>query len=79
MYEYQPIVDALASRPFRPFRMELSNGEMINVTHPEQVWVAETELVVAKPSGNGQGTISGVSFIGLDHVVQLHREMDSAL
>ncbi|MCI0335519.1 MAG: hypothetical protein L0228_20115 [Planctomycetes bacterium] len=77
MYAPQPILEALIVQPFRPFRLELSNGEMINVTHPEQVWVFATEILVAKPGTNGDRRLyGGFSIIGLDHVVQVHRQQE---
>jgi hypothetical protein len=79
VYAPQPIIEALSVRPFRPFRLELSNGEMINVTHPEQVWVFTSELLVARPGTNGDQRIyGGFSIIGLDHVVQLHRQQEAS-
>jgi hypothetical protein len=77
MYAPQPILEALSVRPFRPFRVELSNGELIAVTHPEQVWVFSSEILVAKPNTNGdQRLYGGFSIIGLDHVVQIHRQQE---
>jgi hypothetical protein len=77
MYAPQPILEALRVRPFRPFRVELSSGEMIDVTHPDQIWVFPTEILVAKRSANGDSRLyQSFSIIGLDHVVQIHREQE---
>ncbi len=80
MYKPQPIIEALRHAPFAPLRIELSNGEVLPVSHPDQVWVMPTELVVAKPSRDDRSaTIGGFSVIGLDHVVQIHRDANAAI
>jgi len=74
MHEPEPIVQAVRGRPFRPFQLELGNGETVEVTHPEQIWVMDTEVIIAKPATESQkGTVGGDSIVGLDYVVQLHR------
>jgi hypothetical protein len=75
MFAPKPILDALRVRPFQPFHIELTNGEMLNISHPEQVWVAATEILVARPGNTGDDLLyDSFSIIGLDHVVQLHRK-----
>lgn len=75
MFAPKPILDALRVRPFQPFEIEVSNGERIKITHPEQMWVAPTEILVARPGTNGDELLyDSFSIIGLDHVVQIHRQ-----
>ena len=75
MFGTKPILDALRVRPFLPFKVELTNGEMINISHPEQVWVAATEILVARPSKDGDSPLyESFSIIGIDHIVQIHQQ-----
>jgi hypothetical protein len=41
----------LRRRPFRPFRLCLSNGDSCDVRHPELMYVSRTEVVVALELG----------------------------
>ncbi|MBI1904119.1 MAG: hypothetical protein HYS13_23740 [Planctomycetia bacterium] len=45
--------EALARRPFEPFRVVLSSGTSYEVRHPEFGWLVKNGLYVGIPSGNG--------------------------
>ncbi|HEV3409517.1 MAG TPA: hypothetical protein VG095_04440 [Chthoniobacterales bacterium] len=45
--------ERLNERPFRPFRLHLSDGSHHDVPHPEFAWVAGTRLFIGRPRGNG--------------------------
>jgi hypothetical protein len=42
-YEFQQI---LSSRPFKALRLHFTEGETIEVRHPEMVWVASNMLFI---------------------------------
>ena len=46
------IVDLLRQRPFRPFTIQMSNGESFQVTHPETAVLTKSSLVVAQPDSD---------------------------
>lgn len=45
----ETIVELLHQRPFEPFEIRLSNGEVHQVRHPENVAVAKTRMAIAYP------------------------------
>lgn len=46
---YQDIYDALHTRPFQPFRLQLSNGQAHTVRHPEFALLTRHSVVVGIP------------------------------
>jgi hypothetical protein len=42
----QTFRDLLAHRPFRPFRLVMSSGQMYDVRHPEMAMLTRTDLLV---------------------------------
>lgn len=62
----------LRTRPFRPFRLYLTNGRQIDVRHPEMASLEENtvQVGVVGPMGADGPTIRPVA-IPLDHVANL--------
>ena len=73
MYSSQDLVEALHQKPFQPLRMELSSGEQIEITHPEQAIVTSTQGVILLKPADPPGTYHW-RLIGLDHILGLARE-----
>lgn len=72
MYSSQDLVEALRQRPFRPLQMELSSGEQIEITHPEQAIVTSTDgVILLKPSD--KPGVHHWRLVGLDHILGLSR------
>ena len=49
-----PVRDALATIPFQPFRLQLADGTVVQVTHPECVAFhprSPRNIVIATPTG----------------------------
>jgi hypothetical protein len=72
------LADALGSRPFRPFRIHVSDGSIYEVRHPELVHLTHHAALVCTPVDD-QPPIFIERFYLLDliHITQLEYE-DSA-
>jgi hypothetical protein len=70
MYNAEGLIQALGGRPFSPVDLQLSTGELIMLSHPDQAVVADTDAVMAFRAGRREGTVSW-RLIGLDHVVSV--------
>jgi hypothetical protein len=66
------LLQLLARRPFRPFRLHLSNGIQHTIVHPEQAVLtgAHVDLSVPNSPVTEQTPIDSV-FVALIHVVQI--------
>ncbi len=62
---------ALAPQSFRPFMLNMSNGETYRVTHPEQVMVDRSVAVIGTGRLNGQRRYERLVTCALVHVVSL--------
>jgi hypothetical protein len=49
----QVLNELLNRRPFDPFRVRLSNGDVFDVRHPEAALLLRTGLYIALPADNG--------------------------
>ena len=49
----QVLNDLLRRRPFDPFRVRLSSGDVFEVRHPEAALLLRTGLYIALPADNG--------------------------
>lgn len=38
--------DLLGERPFKPFRLVMSSGQVYEVRHPEMAWLTKTSILV---------------------------------
>ena len=45
-------IELLKQRPFRPFRLELSNGASFDISHPDKTWVSRHSILVGIPDPN---------------------------
>lgn len=48
----ETIQELLNRRPFEPFEIRLSNGEVHQVRHPENVALAKTRVAIAYPEAD---------------------------
>jgi hypothetical protein len=42
----QTFRDLLSQRPFKPFRLVMSNGQTYDVRHPEMAWLTRSDILV---------------------------------
>lgn len=66
MYNPDELLQLLRQRPFQSFRLELSSGEQIDITHPDGALVTEHDaVVIVRRRDDGRAALE---YIGLDHV-----------
>jgi hypothetical protein len=66
------ILELLRERPFRPFRIHLTNGTVHVVRHPEQAMVGPGYLILGIPAHEASGPeVSDTAFVSLLHVVEV--------
>ncbi len=62
---------ALGPKGFRPFLLNLSNGESYQITHPEQVLVDRSVAVIGTKRLNGERRYEKLVTCTLLHIVSL--------
>jgi hypothetical protein len=62
-----PILTAVRRRPFLPFRLQLADGSVFEVRHPEMLMVAPGYLVLGVPTPAGPPLAECVVTLGLGH------------
>ncbi|MBI3415117.1 MAG: hypothetical protein HY043_07325 [Verrucomicrobia bacterium] len=65
------IREVLDSKPFRPFRLHVSDGSSFEVLHPEFVWVLRTRVDIAVPTPDQPGVVERVHHCSLLHVTRI--------
>lgn len=61
----------LERSPFVPFRIHLSNGQTIDVRHPDFVWVFKSRLEVAVPSSDDASIMDHAEHVSLLHIARV--------
>jgi len=67
----QDILEALRQQPFRPFRIHLSNGNMLDVRHPEMVMVGRSTVVIFYPASDEPSLFDRYETVALLHINRL--------
>lgn len=62
------------NRPFRPYRMYLTDGRSYEIRHPDQVIVLRSRVVVGV--GGDNGVPDHIEHVALIHIVRIE-ELDS--
>jgi len=65
------IREKLSSRPFRPFRLFLSDGSKHEVPHPEFAWVFGGRVFVGVPRRNGDAAGDIVKELAILHLTRI--------
>ena len=65
------IREKLAHRPFRPFRLFLSDGSRQDVPHPEFAWVFAGRLFVGVPTRGANGDGGRVKELAILHLTRI--------
>lgn len=69
MITSKDVRELLQRQPFRPFRLQMSNGEIFEVPHPELALVLKTTVIVAKPDPNETEPIGdGFKLLSILHI-----------
>ena len=65
----EDIIELLRARPFRPFRVRLSDGQQFEVRHPELAMVGRSQIIIGTPDAQGpEGTFERTVNCALLHV-----------
>ena len=67
------IREMLNTRPFRPFRLFLSDGSHHDVPHPEFAWVFGGSIFVGVPARNGDVFDAYVKELSILHVTRAEK------
>ena len=51
---HQELYNALHKVPFRPFRVQLTNGQAHVIPHPDFAWLTRTSILVGMASGRDE-------------------------
>jgi hypothetical protein len=59
----------LQKKPFQPFRIHLSNGQVFDVTHPELGYAMRATMIVSRPAVDSPEVIGdGFHVIAIIHI-----------
>ncbi len=68
----EDVAEYLRARPFRPFRLRLSNGTTYEIRHPEMVIPTLSSVHVGIPAAQAPPpSVDAVVVVSLLHIVQL--------
>lgn len=59
--------------PFKPFRLNLTDGRNIDVTHPDQLLIAKSSALIGL-NPDAKGFVDGWTIVYLPHVVSVERQ-----
>ena len=48
----ETVRELLRHRPFQPFKLRMTNGDVFEVKHPESVLVLKTKVIVGDPEND---------------------------
>lgn len=66
------VFQALSKRPFEPFRIQVSDGTVYDIRHPELMMVGIGALIIGIPaSGQHWPVYERAETVSLQHVVKL--------
>jgi hypothetical protein len=65
------LLEIIRKRPFEPFRIQMSDGVIYDITHPELVMPGFTIAVVGVPADPSQPLIRVSHTITLSHITRL--------
>lgn len=70
----QEMLEAVRVRPFRPFRIRVSDGGTYDIRHPEVVMVTRTSAVVGLPEPDtAPPAVQKYCVVDLLHITRLER------
>ena len=70
----EEVIGALRTRPFRPFRMHVTDGATFDVRHPEVVMVTRTAALVGIPEpDDAPPAIEKFNLVDLLHITRLEQ------
>ena len=62
----------IVTRPFQPFRIFVSGGEVFDIRHPELCMPGVSSVIVGLPSRNSvEPAFDGFTVVNMDHIIRL--------
>jgi hypothetical protein len=46
------LINLIRQRPFKPFEIQMSNGEVFHVTHPETAALGKSNVIISRPDSD---------------------------
>jgi hypothetical protein len=65
------ILRLLRDQPFRPFRLQLTDGISYEIRHPDMAIVTPAAVYVGIPAPNTQGPATDIVMVSMRHIIQL--------
>ena len=73
----EEVLELIRRQPFRPLRIQSTDGVIYQINHPDQVIVLRGSLDIGVGAANGDGPSERVQRLSLIHVVRIE-EADAA-
>ncbi len=70
---HEDLRDYLRERPFRPFRLVLTEGTIYEVRHPELFMLGNRSVVIGLPRHPTETVYDRTTMVNLFHIVRLER------
>jgi hypothetical protein len=61
----QEVLEYVQARPFRPFRIRVSGGPVVDIRHPEMIRVGTREIIIFKYASEAAEVYDAWSSVGL--------------
>jgi hypothetical protein len=71
MFAFQDVQARLRERPFRPFRIVVSESQRFDIRHPDLVLVGLNDVMIGFPSPQAPTVYDRVTRVALAYVVSL--------
>ncbi len=68
---HEDLRDRLRERPFRPFRLVLTEGTVYEVRHPELFMLGKRSVVIGLPGHPAETVYERTTMVDLFHIVRL--------
>lgn len=65
------VVRILRASPFRPFRIQMANGDQFEIRHPEMAIVSSSVIALGLPRPEGGDIAEGIVHLSISHVDRL--------
>jgi hypothetical protein len=63
--------DSVQEKPFRPFRLVLTDGSAYDIRHPELLWVGQHSAYVGLTGSAGQTYFERSVKLSIQHITQI--------
>jgi hypothetical protein len=71
VFSFTDVQERLREKPFRPFRIIVSEGLSFDIRHPDLVFVGRRDLMIGFPGPDNPTAYDRVTRVALVHVIAL--------